>query len=284
MTRIRLTALALLALTTAACPRAGGLGSATQPSGGTATVTVSCSFTKGWAAVLPAARFSTGRRYLMQALIGFTKEPRFWRSQADFRDLADYAARRCSAKGTTFRVPAGPHVVVVGWADRFQVHKKYQDNGFYRRVRLRSGAAKAISLAPKDMTHTWNCISCPHLAVFRGGRFVEVGQVLVDRYTRGLRGTDVRRVRLEVRDGLVRLRVIEREPEVTYLDAVQVRVRGRLLEPAGVPHRVRGADGSTLVLKTGDALELTFRAPGLGDGVVAADILVTGHYEPLVHL
>ena len=278
---LRLSLIASLCLLAGACRPAPPL---VRPPAGPGTLRIACTFEKGYVSVIPTAAFASVEDYLMQALIGFREDPAFWRKEAEYRHLEPYAARPCAPGGTVFELPAGRYVVVAGWAGRYEVQGKYKDNGFIRTLDLEPGRDAALTLTPAEMKHTWNCISCPFLAVLHGGRFVEHGHVLSERYTRGRRGTDVRRARADVRSGRVRLRISEREPEVTHLDAVEVWLGGQRLRPENAPDALRAADGQVLRLHLGESIELTFAAPGVPDGEAEVEIRVTGHYEPLVHL
>lgn len=250
----------------------------------TATVRVSCGFEDGWASVLPESAWDPKEDFLMQALIGLTQEPGFWAGEAGYQRYAAYKARPCS-QGATFEVPAGGYRVVVGWAGRFAVHGEYRDNGFIKVATLAAGQELRVTLTPEDLTHTWSCISCPYLQAYQDGELVDLGQVLVDRLSPRSHGTDLRRAMVDVADGELRLHIVEREPEVTHLDAVEVFAVGRRLElVSGGPDAVRRADGDFVDLSMGDSLELRFDAGGLPDGRHEVSIAVTGHYTALVPL
>jgi hypothetical protein len=272
------------ALSLAACAPASTMRTLPAPAGAFPLVSASCSFEGGWVSVLPAAVYDRKQPYLMQALIGIVEDPGFWEKQPEYKSLAPYAAKRCDGPGASFRVPAGDYVFVAGWANRFKVHGAYKNNGFVQPFAIGATGSRSFRLTPELMTHTWSCISCPHLQVWRAGRFVEAGQVLVDRYSPVQRGTDLRAVSIDVEGGLVRLRLVEREPEISFIDAFSVRIGERTLTPLGLPNALRAIDREVVRLVTGDVVELTFRAEGLPDGRYTAHVSVSGHYEPLVHL
>jgi hypothetical protein len=248
---------------------------------GPAKVVVACEFTDGWVSVMPADVYEPKEEFLMQALIGLSEEPKFWLG-VGYGRFADYRAVRCDQRGTTVDVPAGSHYVLVGWANQFSVKGEYRDNGYLEQTTLHPGETRHYRITTDRLTHTWLCISCPYLLAHGRGGWVELGQVLVDRYHRRRRGTDVVRARVDVRGGKVRLRLAEREPEVTLLDAVRVATAEQMLAPAaGTMSAVVGADGKTHRLSMGQHLDLTFEAPGIPDGTLDVEIQVTGHYEPV---
>ncbi|MBW2455400.1 MAG: hypothetical protein JRI68_12850 [Deltaproteobacteria bacterium] len=252
-----------------------------KPMSGRAEVVVACEFADGWVSVLPADRYEPSEEFLMQALIGLTEEPKFWHG-AGYGRFGDYRAVRCDPRGTSIHVPAGSHYVLVGWANQFSVKREYRDNGYLEQTTLNPGETRHYRITTDRLTHTWLCISCPYLLAYRDGRFEELGQVLVDRYSRRRRGTDVVRARVEVRNGQVRLRIAEREPEITHLDAVVVSNAHRELSPApGTLAALVRADGQVRELTMGQRLDLVFEAPGTPDGVMDVEIQVTGHYEPV---
>jgi hypothetical protein len=252
-----------------------------EPRTGPARVQVACPFSDGWMAVLPTDLYDPGEEFLMQALIGLTEEPPFW-EQAGYGRFRDHRAQRCDERGTLVEVPAGSHYVLIGWANQFSVKGQYRDNGYLEQVTLQPGETRHFKITTDQLTHTWLCISCPYLLAHRDGGLVELGQVLVDRYSRRRRGTDVVRAQVEVRDGRVTLRLAEREPEITHLDAIEVTTPDRalplspaLLAPLGQ------IDGQGLQLSMGEELDLVFPAPTAPDGLMDVEIRVTGHYEPV---
>jgi len=83
-----------------------------------------------------------------------------------------------------------------------------------------------------------------------------------------------------VQGGKLRLRIDEREPEVTHLDAVQVSVAGKRLKLRSQASLAK-VDSKSRQLAMGQKLELVFDAAGLADGKVQAEIRVSGFYLPI---
>lgn len=253
-----------------------------DPPAGTGAIDVGCGFEGGWVAVLPLSIYQRGDDFLMQALIGFSTDQSFWAGQAEYQDLRPYAAQQCLSTARRFQVQPGRYVVLVGWAGRFQTQGSYARNGRVEHVNIRAGQVVPFTISPAMLNHEFVCISCPYLVVRRDGRAVELGQVLVDRYTTRREGTDVRATEVDVRGGRIVVRLDEREPEVSRIDAVELRVAGRALPLApGAPAALRAIDGDRHDLAMGESLELVFDASGMPDGVVGAEIRVTGHYVPV---
>ena len=245
-------------------------------------IRVACDFEQGFVAVLPADVYDPGEEFLMQALIGLTEEPTFWKGMPEYAKLEPYKASRCTSSGRMFNLGPGKYVVAVGMAGQFKVRNEYRDNGFLTELEVTQGDVHQVKLGTSDLKHTWLCISCPWLVVFRDGERVEAGQVLVDRYTRRRYGTDVVTTQADVVDGVLVVRIEEREPEVSFLDAVVVRAEGRELRPLRrTPKAVRAMDDEAHALRLGDAIELRFDAGKLPDGPVDIEIEVSGHYEPI---
>ena len=147
---------------------------------------------------------------------------------------------------------------------------------------MRAGQVVPFTITTAMLNHEFVCISCPYLAVRRGDRVVELGQVLVDRYTTRREGTDLRTTDVDVRGGRIVVTIDEREPEVSRIDAVELRVGGRALPlAAGAPASLRAIDGDHQDLAMGESIALAFDASGLADGTVTAEIRVTGHYDPI---
>ena len=260
----------------------GGEPGPAVPSGAPAAVEVSCSFKEGWVAVLPADLYDPGEGFLMQALIGFTEDPSFWAGESDLAKYKPYAAQRCTRNSRRVERPAGEYMLLVGQANTFGQRNDYRDNGLIKKIVVDARRTKRFSIGVRDLVDTFVCISCPYLVVFRDGKAVEVGQVLKDRYSTRRYGTDVVKTVADVEGGVLRLRIDEREPETTYLDAVVVRVGGRTLAPLkGVVPAVRAADRSAAKLSMHESMELRFDAAHLPDGPVEVEIAVSGHYEPV---
>ncbi len=251
------------------------------PRTGPAHVAVACQFTDGWVSVLPTELYDPGEEFLMQALIGLAEEPSFW-EQAGYGRFRDHRATRCTDRGTTVDVPTGSHYLLIGWANQFSVKGQYRDNGYLEQITLQPGETRHFKITTDRLTHTWLCISCPYLLAHGAGGLDELGQVLVDRYTRRRKGTDVVQAQVAVRDGRVTLTIAEREPEITHLDAIEVTTANRRLSLAlAAPAALRQIDGQDLQLSLGEQLDLVFEAPAIPDGLIDVEIHVTGHYEPV---
>src|SRR4030095_5740957 len=61
------------------------------PACGAASISVRCNFQNGWVAVMPVDAYPADESFLMQALIGFTEEPSFWRGIPAYRALHRFA-------------------------------------------------------------------------------------------------------------------------------------------------------------------------------------------------
>ena len=122
--------------------------------------------------------------------------------------------------------------------------------------------------------------SCPFLAIRRDGQMVELGTILTYRSSKALGGTDSITVEAEVVDGKVILELIEREPEISYIDAVAVLGAGEELPPApDVPAALREVDGAYHTLTIGESIRLGFLSP-VKTGTRTVTIRVTGYYIP----
>lgn len=243
---------------------------------------VTCNFEDGWVAVLPADVYDPGEEYLMQALIGLRGDPGFWGGLSQYEKYEPYKAQECKDGPIDFDLEPGSYVIAVGMANQFFVRGEYRDNGYLEEVELSEGAGHDVVLGEADLSHTWLCISCPFLVVFQDGKEFEAGQVLKDRYTRRRYGTDVVETQADVRDGVLTLRLDEREPEVSYIDAVTVSVGGTLLPLVDDgPKAIRAMDDDSTSIRMGDSVVLEFDAAGIPDGLVDVEIRVSGHYEAI---
>jgi hypothetical protein len=251
------------------------------PPGSGIAVDVRCAFPQGWVALLPASKYPKDDEFLMQALIGLTKDPGFWSGLAEYRSLHPYKATRCAGSPTRLLAPrAGDYYLLAGQEGTFSLRGKYDKNGVRRRMHLT--ASTTVSLTARDLTHTWDCISCPWI-VFRGdgGRDLEPFVVLANRRGRMRRGTDVHAVRrVPVVAGRITLRVVEVEQEQTHLDSLVLRVSGRRLVPAAGSVLARD-DGAELRLGPHTQATVTYAVPGVTDGVVDVEVSASGYYDPL---
>jgi hypothetical protein len=223
--------------------------------------------------LLPVAKYPKDDQFIMQALIGLTKEPNMWTGMTDYRPLHPFAAKRCNATAVTrlLAATAGDYYLLAGQEGTFSTRGAYSNNGVRRKITV--NASTTINLAPSELTHTWLCISCPWI-VFRGeaGRDLEPFVMLAHRRSRDLRGTDRRRVaHVPVIDGRVSLRVIEVENEVTHLESLRLFVNG---SPLGAPR-------SALRMGPHTQVALDFAVPNVTSGFVDVEVEATGWYDPL---
>ncbi len=236
-------------------------------------VDVRCTFSSGWVSLLPAGKYPKDDQFLMQSLIGLTKEPSFW-SGTEYRPLQPYAAKRCTQAGFTrlLAPTAGSYFLLAGQEGTFSARGTYDKNGVRRQMTI--NASTSMTLAPADLIHTWLCISCPWI-VFRGdgGRDLEPFVVLAHRRSRALRGTDSRRAtHVRVENGRIALRVMEVEDETTHLEKLSLRIDDREIAPEKMSRELR--------LDRGTQATLTFAVPNIVDGYVDVDVIATGYYDP----
>ncbi len=253
------------------------------PSVGHVAVDVSCAFPQGWVALLPAGKYPKDDQFLMQALIGLTDDPSFWGGLAEYRSLHPYAARRCTPSPVRFDVAPGDYFVLAGEAGTFSARGTYDKNGVRRKITVR--ASTQVRLGPRDLTHTWLCISCPWV-VFSDGDGGDLAPFVVLPWRAGWarRGADTHRVaRVPVRGGRVRLRVMEREREVTHLDSLVLRVGGRVLLPVrgGARSALARADGVGVEMRRGRQVAVEYEVLGVTDGEVDVTVEAAGYYDPV---
>ena len=234
---------------------------------------VKCTFPSGWVTLLPVSKYPKDDQFLMQALIGFTKEPSFWTGLTEYRAIQPFAAKRCNAATVTrlLAPSAGDYYLLAGQEGTFSTRGAYSNNGVKRKITV--NASTTVNLAPSELTHTWVCISCPWI-VFRGegGRDLEPFVVLANRRSRDLRGTDRRRVaHVPVIDGRISLRVMEVEREVTHLESLRLFVNGASL----------GTTHSALRMGPRTQVVMDFVVPNVTNGMVDVEIKATGWYDPL---
>jgi len=242
------------------------------PPSATLGVDVRCTFQKGWVALLPASEYPKDDEFLMQALIGLTKEPSFWNGLPEYQSLKPYAAQTCTDASPARLVAQGPgdYFLVAGQEDTFSLRGKYDKNGVRRKMTL--ATSTSVTLGERDLTFTWDCISCPWI-VFRGerGRDLAPFVVLANRRGRGRRGRDVHVVpHVPVEGGRVALRVVEIEREETHLESLVLRVNGRELSRSPA-------------LRLGPHTEatLSYDVPGVRGGFVDVEVEATGYYDLL---
>ncbi len=261
-------------------------GTSSLRAGASAGASVRCTFTNGWVSLVPVDAYPADDTFLMQALIGLTEEPDFWGGESEYAALEPYAARRCSDSPQRFNLPAGEYFVVVGEAGTFNRRGTYDRNGFRRRIRLSDGSPQEVTVRRTDLTLTWSCISCPFVSFFdpASGRWLKSFVVLAYRDSASRRGTDrVLVERVPVRNGRIKLRVAEAEPEISQLDQLVLEVHGQRLLPTRGDSRsaLASADGAGVELRPGTQIDVEYQVPGMGDGFVDVQVVAHGHYDPL---
>jgi hypothetical protein len=239
---------------------------------------VACNFDDGWVAVIPRDVYGdTQDEFVMQALIGFAVEPGFWNTLAEYKKFAPYAAQKCGAKGTLKELEPGQYVMLVGWANQFE-KTGYKNNGRIETITIEAAKKIEKRISTSDLDQDMPCISCPFLLIKQDGEFVELGQILIDRYIASKQGTDARETRAQVENGLITVMLAEREPEVSYIDAIEVWYQGKPLRPhAGVPSALHAVDGAMHILRMGDSVTAMFHAP-IENGSLPVEIRVNGYY------
>lgn len=254
------------------------------------SVTVTCAFPSGWVALLPVAKYPKDDSFLMQALIGFTTDPKFWGSEPEYAPLKPYAAKRCSTTPLALPVPAtGDYWLLAGQEGTFSTRHRYDKNGLKKRITV-SAQGAAYGIGPSDLTQTWLCISCPWVRTYAADGTVATSfVVLAGRSSSSQHGTDrVALVHAPVVFGRVVARVLEREDEVTWLDQLVLVVRdasGRehtlLPRLGGARSALAAADGNVVELAQGTGIAVEYELPpALADAAfVDGTFVATGHYE-----
>lgn len=264
-------------------------GPVTPPPLQAGAVNVSCTFPNGWVTVLPVAKYPKDDSFVMQALIGFTQDPRFWGSEPEYAPLKPYAAKRCGSSSVSFAVAPGDYWLLVGQEGTFSARGRYDKNGVKRKITV-TAAGATYGIGASDLVQTWLCISCPWFRTYRDDGSVATSfVVLANRSDRDHDGTDrISLLHAPVVDGRIVARVLEREDEVTYLDELVVVVRepsGRevTLFPrlGGSRSAVAVADGVAVELARGTEIALEYDLPSSLRGASSIDgvVIATGHYE-----
>ncbi len=267
-------------------PAGGATGGASTATGeAQADIAVACSFTNGWAAVLPVDQYPDDDSFLMQALIGMTEDPDFWANESDYGPLRPYAAKPCSQQAQHFRVPPGAYYVLAGETGTYNRRGTYTRNGYKSRVQVSRSSPVSVSISRSDLTHTWECISCPFVAFLDpwSGRWLPAFVILAHRNAPTKRGTDHYAIEnVPVRDGRLRLRIVEAEREVSRIDQLVVEVGGhrQLPRQGGVRSALAAVDGTDVELHRGRQVEVDYDVPGVVNGTVSVRVVAHGHYEP----
>lgn len=126
------------------------------------------------------------------------------------------------------------------------------------------------------------CAACPFVYVFgsRGPRFA--GEIL--RWQRGPETYALQSLALDANDvvaGRVRVRIAERKPETTYLDAIHLVVGGRTIEPeiCAREHAPCAADATMAVIAFGEHRDFVFETGDVAPGT-PVELQATGFYVP----
>jgi hypothetical protein len=233
-------------------------------------VRVRCHFKNGVVALVPQADYIS-EDYFMEDLIGGYPDengnPPKERTQA------------CGPEGVILPAPSGRYHLMVGETDTYETHGEYGHNGFDREVDL-SGPLE-FDLYEKDLTKSFPCISCPHLAAWDGAAFAPRGEVLRDVRGPAMERSERTPIEARVEGRAIRLRLSEDEDEVSHVDALQIEVDGKLIAPDALD--LAAADHAYRELHEGDAVELRFPVD-LPDGPVSIVVVATGYYVPLAAL
>jgi hypothetical protein len=227
-------------------------------------VHVRCHFEDGYAVLVAQADWRDDE-FLMEELIGDDPEHK--------------KAKVCGTQGVTLTAPAGHYHLLVGETNTFERKGEYDHNGFAREIDL-SGPLE-FDLYEKDLTTTFPCISCPHLAAWDGTGFAPRGEVLRDVRGPALERTERTPIEARVEGKAIRLRLSEEEDEISHVDALLVEVGGKLVAPD--VGDLGAVDRAYHELRTGDAVELRFPVD-LPDGPVSIVVVATGYYVPLAGL
>jgi hypothetical protein len=149
----------------------------------------------------------------------------------------------------------------------------------YQMVMIGAGTTTASTVQVTD-DNGW---ACPWLHVYNGHTFERRTEIL-----RQLRGPDQERTEVTplgpvpVVDGVITIRIAEERDEVSFIDALYLKIDGATVRAEGDPvvtAQVAAADGNALILQRGDAVELRFRVPASyaeGDPV---QVIATGYYD-----
>lgn len=246
-------------------------------------VEVTCAFPNGWVSVIPTNAYPRDDQFLMQALIGFTTDPSFWDQEREYKPRNKFAAKPCNAAPTRF-FASGDVYVVAGQANTFNTRGKYDKNGF--KTRLAITASTTVAISPAQLTHTWDCISCPWLAF--DGSLTSPFVVLAFRDDENKRGSDRRAARhVPVKQGRIVARMSEIEDEQTHLDQLLLVVR----DASGASHVIAPLGGDRSALSRDDGVDVRMTKGSqilvsydvsavLPDGYADVDVIASGYYLP----
>jgi len=138
---------------------------------------------------------------------------------------------------------------------------------------------RPMQVASINIYHGYNFGSCPHVYVITGeGARQYCGKLLTGLDATDKRGWYFKSLPPDTRSVVI----VERDPEVTYLDALRITAKVGRTELLITPEEeaLRHRDGVVRILERGGSLEVAF--PGL-QGIAPRSLLLEafGHYEPL---
>ncbi len=126
---------------------------------------------------------------------------------------------------------------------------------------------------------------CPTLAWFRPskGLFSAPQEILVGRQNASAKRTELMAgANIEVKDGVVELRLGEMQPETAYIDQLVVELEGAVLMPVegGASSVLAEVDGHVLRLDENRQVHVRYRVPAsTGAGPVTLTVWANGYYE-----
>jgi hypothetical protein len=123
--------------------------------------------------------------------------------------------------------------------------------------------------------------ACPFVATsFDGGPFVEHGTILTNLHAATLEATQSLALAGPAACHRVVVRVTEREPETTYLDAIAIAIDGTRVVPASCPGAAYCSDdGVYHRLERGERIDVELALPP-GTDCSALRVLADGYYVP----
>ena len=148
-------------------------------------------------------------------------------------------------------------------------------------IEIADGAKLSYDFKAADFTE-WNCLSCPWLYAWNGQEWVRLYEILKDVVGREQASTHRYTVpRAFVRNGVLKLRVVEEKDEVTFLDHLRVEAAGSvaaLTANASATIALGQIDDQAVQLAKGQMVELSLTVAALGDDDVT--LVAHGYYEP----
>jgi WD40 repeat protein len=160
---------------------------------------------------------------------------------------------------------------------------KKSDGIVIKNIIMENGGTLEYDFKPEDFKD-WNCLSCPWIYAHNGKDFVPVGEILVDQASKRLEGTTHLILPNDLtQSGMVRIQIRELKDEITYLDALTMRIGEHVVYPEPslrCARELAGQDSEYAILKKGDIIYLEFRLGRdmLSEGPAVLD--ACGYYEP----